>query len=347
MRYYLECRKCYAEYDSSYDSQLCGKCGSMLEVEYKGKLTLPESPKAFWDFSSAIPHCRYRIKNHALTHISHLAGLALKDETSWPTRSFKDRGSLVEISKAKEYGYKEIVCASTGNMALSLSYFAKLSGIRAKVYLSKYTNKVKIKYIRDTHNADVVLVEGDYTKAVKLAEEYSKRKRAFLAGDYCYRKEGQSTIGFEIALQSKGIRNVFVPVGNATLFSGIFKAYERMRSTGAIRGYPRLIAVQADGADALVMAFAGSSKIRYAKPHTAADGIAVGYPTYGEDALDAIRKTRGYAMSVSENEMTDAKSSIFEKARITAELAGASAVAAWEKISKPAGSIAIVTGANV
>lgn len=77
--------------------------------------------------------------------------------------------------------------------------------------------------IKGTHDAKIVRVDGDFTKAQGLAEGYAHKNSAFLAGDYCYRKEGQKIIAYEAVLQLGNINSIIVPVGNATLISGIYK----------------------------------------------------------------------------------------------------------------------------
>jgi threonine synthase len=50
--------------------------------------------------------------------------LYIKNEGANPTGVFKDRGSLVELTKAKELGAKAVCVASTGNMAAVESLWA-------------------------------------------------------------------------------------------------------------------------------------------------------------------------------------------------------------------------------
>ncbi|MBI4013466.1 MAG: pyridoxal-phosphate dependent enzyme [Candidatus Rokubacteria bacterium] len=58
-----------------------------------------------------------------------LRHLYIKNEGANPTGVFKDRGSLVELTKAKEQGAKAVCVASTGNMAASVAAYASLAGL--------------------------------------------------------------------------------------------------------------------------------------------------------------------------------------------------------------------------
>jgi threonine synthase len=266
----------------------------------------------------------------------------VKLEIENPTGSFKDRGSVVEIAKASEYGYRNVVCASTGNMAYSIAYYAKLYDIKAKIFISHDANEDKIRKIRSVGNAEIERVDGDFNKALKLAEAYSKRSGAFLTGDYCYRQEGQRTIAYELANQLGGITDVIVPVGNATLISGMLKAYSEFDKA------PRVIGVQSSSCKPLFDAFNGKP-LRYEAPRTKADAIAVGLPTFGEQALDLIRKSKGMIVTVSDIEMAREQKRFYEEFGRFVELAGAASIAAYRKIktNRKGRVVAVITGGNV
>ncbi len=351
MDYFLRCVSCGAIYKSSEKSQVCNKCGGILEVEYEGKAGSEgvENAKSFWDFEPLLPKGVYKRFELGFTKLaeSHERDLFLKLEFENPTRSFKDRGSVIEVAKAKEYGFKKIVCASTGNMAYSISYFAKLMGIGAVVFISRGANKHKLLDIKQTHDAELHLINGDFTEAQKYAFEYAKSHNAFLAGDYCYRKEGQSTIGFELFAQDPGIENIIMPIGNGTLFSAVYKAYVRLLEMHKIERLPKLIGVQA--ASTAPVVHAKGSIIKYEKPRTKADAIAVGYPTYGTQVIEAVGNTKGMLTTVSDREMEVWQRRFYEEYGLEAELAGVASLAAYSKLrsSIKGKTVALITGANL
>ncbi|MGC8671619.1 MAG: threonine synthase [Candidatus Micrarchaeia archaeon] len=328
---------------------MCPKCGGILEVEYIGKGKAIDSDH-FWDFESLLPKGYYRhfeVGSTRLLQSHDDKSLFLKLEFESPTRSFKDRGSVIEVAKAKEYGYSTIACASTGNMAFSIAYFAKLYGIKAAVFISRSANKDKVLDIKNTHDAELHKIDGDFTKAQNEAAKYAKEHGAFLAGDYCYRKEGQSTIGFELAHQAKDAANVIMPIGNGTLFSAVYKAYSRLVSMRLLPKIPRLIGVQAELSAPIVHSKGGT--IKYEKPRTKADAIAVGYPTYGMQVVEAIKSTNGLALTVSDTEMTAWQKKFESEYGLQAELAGVASLAAYAKLKgKLKGkTVALITGANL
>jgi len=353
MEYSLRCLSCGSVFPYS-SKQVCPKCGGILEVEYKDNAhaDFPSKPKSFWSFESLMPNGKYRHFELGMTKLieSTEPGLYLKLEFENPTRSFKDRGSAIEVAKAKEYGYDKIVCASTGNMAYSISYYAALYGLDAVVFISRGANKDKLFDIRQTHDAELHLINGDFTAAQAYAEEYAEKNRAFLAGDYCYRKEGQSTIGFELAAQAQDLSNIIMPIGNGTLFSGVYKAYERMKEMRNSKvKIPRLIGVQADGCAPVAKAFKEGVEVKYAKPATAADAIAVGYPSYGMQVLRAVKDTNGTIVTVSDKAMRIEQERFYNEYGIKVELAAVASIAAYRKLARKlkGKTAALITGANL
>lgn len=321
---------------------------------YKGK----PDPKSFdwrnfWSYTSVLPKSKYRhfdVGGTKLAVDARHEGFYLKMEINNPTRSFKDRGSVIEIAKAAEYGYKEVVCASTGNMAYSVSYYAKLYGMKAKIFISDNASKDKIKDIRSVGDAIITKVNGDFNEAQDRAIRYSKSRKAFLAGDYGYRKEGQKIIAYEIIAAMPSVKTIIVPVGNATLLSGVFKAMEEMKRINMISKPPLVIGVEAAGCNPLEEAVKSREGVRYRKPRTAADAIAVGYPTFGGQALEYIDKYNGMVISVSDKEMKTEQKELYDSMGIIAELAAVAGIAAYKKLRKRIGEgpvVSILSGANV
>jgi len=352
MEYSLKCLRCGKEYSSAYSSQVC-ECGGLLEVVYKSNPARQlRRHRSFWDYEPLLPkssYSRYVLGSTRLVRSHESESLFLKLEIDNPTRSFKDRGSVVEIAKAFEYGYDEIVCASTGNMAYSVSYYAKIADIRARIFISSNANADKLRDIRSTGDAKITQVNGDFNMAQRFAEKYAKENGAFLAGDYCYRKEGQRTMAYEIMEQMPDVTHIIVPVGNATLISGILKALDEMKGANIIKRYPKVVAVQAEECMPFVKAFKSAKGIKYEKPRTKADAIAVGMPTFGAQAISALKRIGGTALTVSDKDMLREQKKFYDEYGLIAELAGVASVAAFRKldIKEDDKVVAIVSGGNV
>ena len=348
MDYTLQCLTCGKRYAMYFPRQTCDKCGGILEIAYIGNPEVRAVAKDFWSYEPLLPtgdYKHYKVGNTTLMKANE-PDLYLKLELENPTKSFKDRGSVIEIAKALEYGYDEVVCASTGNMAYSVAYYAKLAGIKSTIFVSRNANWLKIRNIRETRDARIFKLEGDFTYAQRRAIDYAKTKDAFLVGDYGYRKEGQKTILYEVAAELPDVSNLFVPVGNATLFTALFKAIEELKKYGISRVSPRLIAVQASLTDPVALAYRKGRKVRYQKPRTDAGAIAVGYPTYGDMAVQAVKATNGTVVGVADAEMEEERTAFYRAYGLQAEMAAVASIAAFRKEAVRGKSVAIVSGGN-
>lgn len=332
-----------------YRRQLCDKCDGILEVVYFGKPSVATLTKDFWNYEQFLPdshhYKHYKLGNTTLLRANE-RNLFLKLEMENPTKSFKDRGSVVEIAKALDYGHNEAICASTGNMAYSVAYYAKLAGIRATIFVSKNANLLKVRNIRETRYAKIVKVDGDFTEAQRRAIKYAKREEAFLAGDYCYRKEGQKTLLYEILAELPNVRNILIPVGNATLLSGCYKALTELKNLNLIKRLPRLIAVQATRTNPLIIALRKREKVSYQKPLTDAGAIAVGYPTYGDQAIEGIKATLGTGLTVSDREMEQERKRFYGEYGLQVEMSGVASLVAFRKANLKGTTVAVISGGN-
>jgi len=348
LQYVLYCQSCGSKYSMDFPRQLCGKCSSILETVYPHLAKVKSIEKDFWSYEVFLPSSEY--KHYKLGNTTLLKAreenLFLKLELENPTKSFKDRGSVVEVAKALEYGYDEVVCASTGNMAYSVAYYAKLGGMTATIFVSRNANWLKIRNIRETKDANIIKVDGDFTEAQRRAINYTKSREAFLTGDYGYRKEGQKTLLYEIIAELPEVRNILVPVGNATLLSATYKAICELKKIGVLESLPRLIGVQASLTNPLVVAFNKKRKVRYQKSLTDAGAIGVGYPTYGDQAIEGIKATKGTAVEVTDQEMEVERKAFYREYGLQAEMAGVASLAAFRKLELKGKSVAIISGGN-
>ena len=362
MEYRLSCTKCGSRaQDSAFR---CGKCGSILEVVYKRgkrKLRAVEKGKPLSRYLDFLPLDALTVGlgegGTQLKRInsSRFVGVEvfLKLETENPTMTFKDRGSAIELSKAVELNVRQVCCASTGNMGLSVAHYARHAGIKCTIFISKNANPRKIEKIR-RQGARIVEVGGDFNEALKEAERFARKTGAFVCGDYHFRKEGQKTVGFEMVEQLKyrAPDYVFMPVGNATLFSGFYKGLTEFKKAGLIKQVPRLIGVQSERCDPLVRAYLKGKDIHYVKPGTEADAIAVGYPTFGFEGISAIKRSRGGAVAVAEKGIEEAVMEL-ERHGVYAELGGGTGFAGLikyhstdPKALKGKRVVVVVTGNN-
>jgi threonine synthase len=276
----------------------------------------------------------YRSKN-----LSRRLGcdLYFKVESKNPTGSFKDRGTAVEMSVAKEIGAKGVSVASTGNMAASCSCYAAAADIPCFVFVPEDTPVSKLAQVI-SYGGRIVQVKGNYSDAVGVAEEIAKELDFYLAGDYCFRVEGAKTAAYEIAEQFSmdPPDAVFVPMGCGTNLTSYFKGFKEYRDLGFIERLPSMYGVQATGACAVVNSFnSGAEDITPVdRVSTIASAIAVRDPLDGIKALDAIRTTGGQAVAVTDTEMIEGQYLIAKEEGIFTEVSGGATLAALIKLAE-------------
>ncbi|APC96714.1 threonine synthase [Francisella frigiditurris] len=256
--------------------------------------------------------------------------LYFKVEGKNPTGSFKDRGSAVDITIAKELGAKGIILASTGNMAASCACYAAAAKMPCFIIVPEGVSMSKLAQVM-SFGGKIIQVKGSYNDAAKLAYDIAKSKKFFLAGDYAFRVEGQKTAAFEIVDQMlfQVPDEVIIPIGCGTNMTAYYKGFTEYNELGLIDKMPRLTGVQSTGADTLVRAFEKNQNRVEAltRADTIATAIAVPYPIDGDKAIDAIYNTAGEASSVTDMKMLEAQYILSTKEGLFVEVASASTVA--------------------
>jgi len=250
-----------------------------------------------------------------------------KIEYQNPTGSFKDRGSIAEVSEALKKNMKGIVCASTGNMAASLSAYATKVNLKCYVVIPKNTPKGKLKQAL-VYEAKLIEVDGNYDLCAKKVKEIALKKNLLLCGDYELRRIGQRSLGRELAESKIEFDAFVVPVGNGTLGCAIIEGFIEKDQ------WPKFIGVQGKGSDPLTQAWNKKiSTYQYIKtPKTIASAMKVGNPLDGKLTLSWVKKTNGMMLSVNDNEIIKAQKLLAKKEGIYVETSAAATLAGLIKL---------------
>lgn len=237
-----------------------------------------------------------------------LKSLYIKDESCNPSASFKDRASAIVISRAIEANIDTIIAASTGNAGAALACMAASAGKRAIILAPRSAPPAKIAQLL-TFGAEVILVDGSYDDAFDLSiaasNEFGWYNRN--TGYNPYTVEGKKTAGLEIweqilrFLPADSDLNVFIPVGDGNILSGVAKGFVDLLALGWIKKLPRLIGVQAGGSAAIYNAFIQKNDhIEPVHADTVADSISVDLPRDGLRALKRVRESNGFFITVTD-----------------------------------------------
>ena len=333
----------------------CKKCGDLLEVKLDGK-SFPRdlhSTRGVWKYFGLIPvwskenivsldeggtillECKH------LARIFGLGSLFVKFEGQNPTGSFKDRGMTVGVSKAKEVGFKRVICASTGNTSASLAAYSARANLECTVLIPK--GKIALGKIAQAiaYGAEIIQVEGNFDDCLKMAREISEQSHEILLLNSLnpFRIEGQKTAAFEISEQLGFVPDdVVLPVGNGGNISSLWKGFNEIPliDDSKANKLPRMSGIQAEGAAPIARAFhLGKKTIEQVRdPHTEASAINIGSPVSSSKALGAIYDSGGDADYVSDKEIFAAQRLLASKEGLFVEPASAAPIAYLAKISK-------------
>jgi threonine synthase len=270
-----------------------------------------------------------------------------------PTGSFKDLGMTAGMTEAKFAGATAVACASTGNTAASLAAYAARAGVAGRVYLpAGQASANKLAQALD-FGAELIEIEGSFDDALNILLEKADPNLYFLNSINPFRIEGQKTAMFELfeQLEWRVPDYLVVPGGNLGNSSAFGKAFMELKTYGFIEKVPRIVIVQAKGANPLArMWAAGATELEaVAQPETDATAIRIGNPRSWKKALDGVRFSGGRVMDVTDEEIGEAKAMIGRDG-IGCEPASATTLAGLRKlvssgdVDRDAEVVAILTG---
>lgn len=273
----------------------------------------------------------------ALDRWAGIERLQLKHEGHNPTGSFKDRGMTVGITQALRVGASAVACASTGNTSASLAAYAAQAGLPALVLVP--ADGVAVGKLAQTlaYGARTLLVRGDFDDCLRLLEEARERLGVYLLNSINpFRIEGQKTIILELLQQLSWQAPDWIvfPAGNLGNTAAFGKAVREAHQWGLISRRPRLAAVQAAGAAPFVRSFEeGFARRHRVKANTVATAIRIGDPASYDRAVTALQTTNGVALSVSDEELLEAKAAI-DAAGVGCEPASAASLAGARELRR-------------
>jgi threonine synthase len=354
---HLECGYCSKIYDKNKIWNLCPDCGKPLLARYDiesarknfNREVLKEREKTLWRYFEMLPvRIEYKLslgegftpllKAEKLGSEVEIENLFIKDEGLNPTTSFKARGLCLAISKAFEFGIKEVSIPSAGNAAGAMSAYAALAGIKSFVFMPKDVPEPFVAECKAL-GADVALVDGLITNCGKLVAEGVKKYGWFDVSTLKepYRIEGKKTMGYEIAEQLNwNLPDVIIyPTGGGTGLVGMWKAFDEMEKLGWINSKrPRMVSVQADGCAPMVKAFNEGMEFAemWTGAKTTADGLRVPAAIGDFLILRAIRESNGIAISVSDEDLIEGAKQIGKTTGIFAAPEGGATLAALKKL---------------
>lgn len=355
--YYLKCYVCGKDHKETDSVTNCIECWWPIEVYYDykkiykwlNKYNLKTAPISALKYAVLYPIDDFSnivSLNEWWTPLLHaenlwkeinIKNLYLKNEWMNPTWCFKDRWTMVEVTKAKEIWAKAICLASTGNMAASVAAYSTSAWIPCYVLVPEWTPVWKLAQTL-TYWAKVIQIRSDYSACARLAVEMSKRFWYYLAWDYAFRTEWQKSQGYEIIEQLfwKSPDYVVCPIWCWTNLHAIYKWIRELFDMWLINKIPKIIWVQADWCCPITNAFEENRKDFdvQSNPYTIASAMCVWDPLDWKKVLDDIYESWWICVNVSDDEILKAQQEQARLEWVFAEPSWSMAYAAVKKLSK-------------
>ncbi len=310
------------------------------------------SAPSLWRYGAALPLAAGETVaslGEGMTHLSDLPHLAreigvarlwVKDEGLNPTASFKARGLMMAVTRAKALKVPGVCVPTAGNAGIALAAYAAAAGLKCRIYAPETTPPPILGSIR-AYGAELVLVAGHIGDAGKATAEFAKESGFFNVATVKepYRVEGMKTMGYEVAEQL-GWRlpdAIVYPTGGGEGTIGIWKAFQEMLEWGWLpktTKLPRMIIAQASGCAPLVRAWkAGADRATpWEAPETHASGLRVPTPFGDRMTLRVLRESNGDAEAVSEERIRAGTFLLASKAGIDAAPEGGAALEATRQL---------------
>ena len=328
----LECSKCGETYPHAIPQNVCSTCGKPLLARYALEQlartwthdTLLSRPPSLWRYRELLPISDPQdivtlgetmtplIRAERLGARFGLTEVWVKDESRLPTGSFKARGLAMAVSKAKSLGLTQLAIPSAGNAATALALYAAAAGMTAHIFMPQDTPAFN-KETCQLAGANVTLIDGLINDAGRIVAERKADEAWFDVSTLKepYRVEGKKTMGFELAEQFKWeLPDVIIyPTGGGTGIVGMWKGFAELEAIGWIgKKRPRFISVQSIGCAPIVKAWeeGAAEATPWKDAQTVASGLRVPQAIGDFLILEAIRKSNGAAIAVTDDAIREA-----------------------------------------
>ncbi|MBI1846981.1 MAG: threonine synthase [Candidatus Rokubacteria bacterium] len=353
----LKCRECGRRYPPG-PVHVCEFCFGPLEVDYRyealrgvvTRASIAAGPPSMWRYKDLLPvEGEVAVGHHVgftpLIPARNLADelgvreLYIKnDSVCHPSWSFKDRVVSVAVTKAREFGFDTVACASTGNLANSVAAHAAEARMKSYIFVPADLEQGKI-LTTLVYAPTLVTVEGTYDEVNRLCSEIADKYRwAFVNVNFRpYYSEGSKSYGFEIVEQLgwRAPAHVVVPCAGGSLLTKIWKAIQELALLGLIDGpvTTRMHAAQAEGCGPIVtMVKNDTDVLRPVRPQTIAKSLAIGNPADGYYAYKVVKDSGGSGEHATDEEIVEGMLLLARTEGIFTETAGGVTVAAARKL---------------
>jgi threonine synthase len=295
------------------DARWRGDDGSPLRVRELPGLTregIDQRERSIWRYRAVLPvdpDVRVSMGEGCTPLVESVWGdVPVRFKLEWfnPTSSFKDRGVSVMMSHLRGLGVSRVLEDSSGNGGAAVAAYAAAAGIAAKIIVPEATSPAKILQAR-AYGAEIELVGGTRDQ---VADEAVRQSATIPYASHNWHPmflQGIKTIAYEL-WEDLGFRapdNVVLVAGAGSLALGCDIAFGELLAAGQIERLPRLLVGQPEQWATIVDTLNGQALPGEQRTPTIAEGASIARPVRLPEAVDAIRRSGGAGIGVSDDEI--------------------------------------------
>ena len=266
-----------------------------------------------------------RARNVERTH--GIRQIFLKFEGGNPSGTQKDRIAFAQALDALRRGFDAMTVATCGNYGVATALAARMSGLRCIVHIPTGYHTGREKEMVE-QGAEIERVPGDYENAVLVSRDRAERDEIYDANpggaNTLLQLRAYGEIAYEIYDELRDApAAVAVPVSNGTTLAGIHHGFVSLYRRGKTSRIPRMVCGSSHGKNPIVLAWRKNLPACADLPPERIRETPVNEPLInwhsidGDQALEAVRKTDGWAADASDRAMLDTSRMLREKEGLT------------------------------
>ena len=250
------------------------------------------------------------------------ARVHLKAECFQRGGAFKFRGAYNKISSLDEDALRRgVIAYSSGNHAQAVAIAAGLLGTHATIVMPEDAPAAKLDATRG-YGAEVVPYDRWTENREEIGARLAEERGLELVRPYDdpLVMAGQGTAALELLEDAPELDVLLVPVSGGGLIAGCSTAAK------ARRPEIRVVGIEPEAGDDTRRSIAAGERMRIDVPRTIADGLQA--PEPGELTFEVNRRLVDEIVTVTDDEIVDAMTFLFDRLKLVVEPSGAVGVAA-------------------
>jgi threonine ammonia-lyase medium form len=250
------------------------------------------------------------------------ASVYVKAECFQRGGAFKFRGAYNKIaSLSEDERARGVLAYSSGNHAQAVAIAARLLGTSATIVMPEDAPDAKLEATRG-YGAEIVLYDRFAENREEIGAGLAEERGLALVKPYDdpLVMAGQGTVALELLVEVPELDLLVTPVGGGGLIAGCATVAKTLHPAIRVAG------VEPEMGNDTAQSLVTGKRVNVGVPRTIADGLQAAEP--GELTFDVNRELVDEVVTVSDAEIVDAMTFLFDRMKLVVEPSGAVGIAA-------------------